>query len=68
MVCAGCGQPKNESYNPDSEGYYEIHDYTCQGCAAVEQDSKAHKDYDHARKVTVVDARPPDVELKPFNP
>lgn len=68
MLCTGCGQPKHESYNPDSEGWYDVRDATCQGCAAVEQDSKAHKDHDHARKVWVVDDRPADVELKPWSP
>lgn len=66
MLCSGCGQPRDESYNDDSAGWYETRDATCQGCAAVERDAKDRKDTDHARKVWVVDTRPPEVELRPM--
>ena len=66
MLCPGCGQPKHETYNDDSEGWYEVRDATCQGCAEVERDSKQHQGVDHSRKVWVVDTRPPEVELRPM--
>lgn len=66
MVCPGCGQPKHEAYNPDSEGWYVVDDVICQGCAAVSRDADIHKDHQTERKVWVVDERPPDVKLKPM--
>lgn len=70
MRCPGCGMPKHEAYNPDSAGWYEVRDTTCNGCAAVSKDADRHKDSDHdpARKVWVVDERPPDMKLKPWSP
>lgn len=68
MLCPDCGQPKHEAYNPDSEGWYATKDETCNGCLALSQDSKAHKDgeYQPERKVHVIDERPPDVALQPY--
>lgn len=66
MVCPGCGMPKHEAYNPDSAGWYVVEDYTCQGCAAVTRDAKAHDDHQPERKVVVIDERPRDVPLKPM--
>lgn len=68
LVCSGCGQPKHESYNPDSDGWYEVHDAVCNACAEVEKDAKANSDHDHSRKAWVVDTRPPDQPLRDWNP
>lgn len=69
LLCSGCGQPKHEAYNPDSEGWYEVRDATCNGCAAAAKDADRHKDaVDHERKVWIVDSRPADVKLKPWSP
>jgi hypothetical protein len=68
LVCTGCGQPRHEAYNPDSEGWYVVHDATCQGCAAIEKDARIHKDDDTSRKTWVVNERPPEIKLKPWSP
>lgn len=69
MTCSGCGMPKNEAYNPDSEGWYTVRDATCNGCVVVAKDADRHKDtHQPERKVWVIDERPPDVKLKPWTP
>jgi hypothetical protein len=68
LLCPGCGQPKHEAYNPDSEGWYETKEATCQGCAAVARDHEIHKEDAPERKVWTVDTRPPDVKLRPWSP
>lgn len=66
MRCPGCGQPKHESWNPDSEGWYEDRSATCQGCRVLELDSS--KQPPPGQKRWVVDTRPLDVELTPWQP
>jgi hypothetical protein len=69
MLCPGCGQPKHESWNPDSEGWYEVRDAVCAGCSAVAADAGAHKDKKQpGRHTWMVDTRPSDVPLRPWNP
>jgi len=68
MVCTGCGHPKHEAWNDDSAGWYEVKTHTCNGCVAADKDSKKNEDYDLSRKVSVVNERPADVKLKPWNP
>ena len=67
LRCPGCGQPKHEAWNPDSEGWYEPHTAVCQGCAALERDHEP-KDTKPGEKRWVYDTRPPDQELRPWNP
>lgn len=67
MRCPGCGQPKHEAWNPDSEGWYEHREATCQGCRALELDAD-HRKQEPGKKRWVVDTRPADVELMPWNP
>lgn len=69
MRCTGCGQLKSEAWNPDAEGWYEVHEATCQGCASIEQKRESDgKDYHPDVKRWVVDTRPADVELRPWAP
>jgi len=69
LRCPGCGQPRHEAWNPDSEGWYEVREQTCQGCAAIEQKRESDgNDYHPDVKRWVVDMRPAEVPLKPWNP
>lgn len=68
LLCPGCGQPKHESWNPDSQGWYEVKEATCQGCAAVEQRRDLDDKFEPETKRWVVDTRPADVELRPWAP
>jgi hypothetical protein len=70
LICSGCGQPKHESWNPDSDGYFEIREADCQGCAMLAKDNEAHKDRpDPARKVWTISTRTPDdPPLRPWQP
>jgi hypothetical protein len=70
LVCPGCGQPKHEALNPDSDAWYETRHETCHGCKAIDLDQKNTKDSDHtlADKTFVIDTRPPDEPLRPWTP
>lgn len=68
LLCSGCGQPKHEAYNPDAAGWYEVKDAECNGCAALARDGDIHKESHPERKLWVVDERPPDKPLKPWQP
>lgn len=69
LLCPGCGQPKHEAWNPDSEGWFEVKEAVCQACAELDRDSQKHRDsHDPARKVWTVNARPADEPLRPWNP
>jgi hypothetical protein len=68
LLCRDCGQPKHESYNPDSEGWYSVHDETCNACTALRLDMDANEKAPLERKVFVHDDRPPDKPLRPWTP
>jgi hypothetical protein len=68
LICSGCGHPKHEAYNPDSDAWYTVRDAECNGCRAVAKDADIHKDPQPERKVWVVDERPPNVKLRPWKP
>lgn len=70
LICSGCGQPKHDTLNPDSEGWYDLREEHCNGCVELDKDHKANegKDIDQARKVYLVDTRPPDQPLRPWTP
>lgn len=68
MRCAGCGQPKHEAWNPDSEGYYEFHDAICQGCAELHRANEGEREHRPERKVFLLDTRPKDQPLRPWDP
>jgi hypothetical protein len=68
MRCSGCGQPKMESWNPDSEGYYLAHTATCQGCAALKSHTEDEKEHHPERKHWVEDTRPPGQRLREWSP
>jgi hypothetical protein len=68
LRCPGCGQPKHESWNPDSEGYYETHEATCQGCLELHRANEGEKEYRPERKIWVSDTRPRDQPLRPWDP
>ena len=65
-MCSGCGQPKDLTYNPDAEGWYEAREVACAGCAAQHEHGKDQKQATPGGKLYVVDTRPVDVELKPW--
>lgn len=66
MRCAGCGMPKHESYNPDSEGHYEPREATCNGCAALRRASEGEREHRPEVKRWVKDVRPIDEPLRPW--
>lgn len=33
--CEGCGQPKDSAWDPESDGSFEVHEFTCSGCKAM---------------------------------
>lgn len=66
LRCSGCGQPKHESWNPDSDGWYEHREAMCNGCAALERAADGDRKHHPERKRWVVDTRPLEVELKPW--
>jgi len=68
LRCPGCGQPKHESWNPDSEGYYEAHDAVCQGCAKLHRANEGEKEYRPEKKTWLIDTRPKDQPLRPWDP
>lgn len=70
LICSGCGQPKHEAWNPDSDGYWEVKDADCLGCAELAKDSEAHKDHPRPeRKVWTISTRTPDdPPLRPWQP
>lgn len=70
LLCSGCGQPKAEAWNPDSAGYFEAKEASCEGCAELARDDKKHGDsHDPARKVWTVNTRKPDdPPLRPWQP
>lgn len=46
--CDGCGQPKDESMNPDNDGAYEVTALRCHSCAAMSAKSKTYSDMSSA--------------------
>lgn len=69
LRCPGCGQPKHEAWNPDSEGWYEVKEATCQGCAELERKRESDGSAYHPDvKRWVMDTRPPDQRLREWNP
>lgn len=69
LRCPDCGQPRHESWNPDSEGWYEVKEATCQGCAEVQRRRASDDgDYRPELKRWLVDTRPPDEPLKAWTP
>lgn len=68
LRCPGCGQLRHESWNPDSEGWYEVKEATCQGCAALAQARERDDGYEPERHRWVIDTRPPDQPLREWNP
>lgn len=68
-MCPGCGQPKDVTFNPDADGWFEVQEITCAGCAAQQQHTKQHRSQKTERpglKTFVIDTRPPDLELMPW--
>lgn len=68
LTCPGCGQPKHAAWNPDSEGWYESREATCQGCAELARAASGDRDPRPEVRRWVVDTRPPGVELRPWDP
>lgn len=66
--CPGCGQPKAEAWNPDSDGWYEVREASCNGCAAIQRATDGEREHHPQRKRWAVDTRPATVELKPWSP
>lgn len=68
LRCPGCGQLRHESWNPDSEGWYEVKEATCQGCSEIERARGKDDGYEPELKRWVVDTRPPDQPLREWTP
>lgn len=70
LLCSGCGQPKHEALNPDSDAWYETREEVCNGCRAIDksQDESRNSTHSLATKTFVVDTRPPDQPLQPWRP
>jgi hypothetical protein len=66
-LCSGCGQPKDEAYNPDAEGWYEAHEVTCAGCKAQQDHGNGKKEPTPGAKVYVVDSRPAEVKSRSWS-
>lgn len=52
-TCDGCGQPIEESHDPDREGWYQVHELTCAGCRAKETHQRENKDPEPGVKLQV---------------
>lgn len=60
-LCRGCGHPKDWAWHPgnESEGWFELVEFTCQGCATMHGPEQAvYK--------TVIDTYPPDRPRAPW--
>lgn len=68
LRCPGCGQPKHEAWNPDSEGYFDAHEATCQGCRELRSASEGDREHRPEVKRWVTNERPADVDLRPWVP
>lgn len=66
-LCGDCGQDKSVTYNPDAEGWFESREVICAGCAAQQQHNGQNQKRPPGQKVYVVDARPADLDLKPWS-
>ena len=64
-LCAGCGQPRERSWNEDMDGYYEVHSRTCQACQAVANHIDGHGAPKGAESLSVTDASEPGFEPDP---
>lgn len=65
-LCGGCGQPKDQAYNPDAQGWFEARAVVCAGCAARDEHGKEQKTRTAGEKVYVVDTLPADRALAPW--
>jgi hypothetical protein len=51
-LCPGCGNPRDQAWDPRSEGEWEAHKHRCEACAEKARATDGEKD-DPARFVTV---------------
>lgn len=49
--CSGCGQRRDEAWDPVTSGQYEAHEVICNGCAAVDEHQKSKKEQTPGAKV-----------------
>lgn len=47
-LCGGCGRPRHESFDPDSEDSYDAHVLVCHACRAREQRAAEMRSGDNA--------------------
>ena len=52
-TCDGCGQPVAESFNPETEGHYDVIEVTCVGCRAKEIHQQDNKDPEPGTKLRI---------------
>jgi hypothetical protein len=50
-TCSGCGHPKAETFDPDSEGAFDASVLVCHACAARRKAEKRVDDLDGAYSV-----------------
>lgn len=68
-MCSGCGQPKDEAWNPDAAGWYEAHeDLACAGCAALHEHAEKTTEAPAGAKVYLVNTLPKGQALAPWTP
>lgn len=60
-TCPGCGQPIDEAHDPDREGWYDVVEVKCAGCAAKEAHQRDNQEPEPGLKVIVR----PDPEYRP---
>jgi len=64
-LCAGCGQPRDRSWNEDMEGHFTVHSRTCQACSAVALHIDSHGAPKGAESLSVSDDSPAGFEPDP---
>lgn len=50
-LCPGCGQPVDESYDPLSAGWYELHEDTCLACEVKDKQDKSETQNDPKSRI-----------------
>lgn len=52
-VCRDCGQKRELAWNPDTNGWWDVHDVVCEACAALDEERDVKKKPEHGAKPIV---------------